>query len=57
MGTVNIVLMCVLFAMIGFAIGNAYGKAVMKKTFSDLLQKLTEGLKLAASAEAEKKKE
>jgi hypothetical protein len=42
--------------MIGFAIGNAWGKATMKKMFSDLLQKLTDGLKLAANAAEEKKR-
>ena len=59
MTTINIVLMCVLCVMIGFAIGNVWGKEMMKKTFSDLMSNLTEGLKNAASAQtqADKKKE
>ena len=50
MNTPNIVLMCILCVIIGFAIGNVWGKEVMKRTFSELLNKLTEGMKLAAGA-------
>lgn len=57
MDTVNLVLMMVLCAMIGFAIGNAWGKATMKHMFSELLNKLTEGLKLAAGKTPDKDKE
>lgn len=57
MDTVNLVLMIVLSAMIGFGIGNAWGKATMKHLFSELLNKLTEGLKLAAGKGSDKEKE
>lgn len=49
MEPVNQILMMVLCTMIGFGIGNAWGKATMKHLFSELLNKLTEGLKLAAN--------
>ena len=48
MSTVNIVLMMVLSAIIGFAAGNVWGQAKMKAIFNDLLNKLTNGLKTAA---------
>ena len=54
MSTVNLILMVVLSVMIGFAIGNVWGKETMKRIFSDLLQKLTEGLKVAASEQKKK---
>ena len=56
MDTVNIVLMIVLAAMIGFAIGNVWGKETMKRTFTELISKLTDGLKLAASQAEQNKK-
>lgn len=49
MNTVNIVLMMILCAMIGFALGNIWGKEVMKKTLSGLLKQLIEGMKSASS--------
>ena len=57
MDTVNLVLMIILSAMIGFGIGNAWGKATMKHLFSELLSKMTEGLKLAAGKVPDKDKE
>lgn len=57
MDNVNQILMMVLCVMIGFGIGNAWGKATMKHLFSELLNKLTEGLKLAAGKPDDKAKE
>ncbi len=57
MNTANIVLMVILSVMIGFAIGNVWGKETMKRTIADLLNKLTEGLKLAAGTEQKKKED
>ena len=57
MDTANLVLMIILSAMIGFAIGNAWGKAAMKHLFSELLNKMTESLKLAAGKVPDKDKE
>ena len=48
MNTANIVLMIVLAAMIGFAIGNAWGKEAMRRTLSGLLNQLIEGMKRAS---------
>lgn len=45
----------ILCVMIGFAIGNAWGKATMKHLFSELLSKLTEGLKLMSGKTEDKK--
>ena len=45
LNTVNIVLMVVLAAIIGFAIGNSYGQAKMKMIFNNLLDKLTKNMK------------
>ena len=45
MSTVNIVLMIVLSAIIGFAMGSAYGQAKMKLIFNQMLDKLTLHLK------------
>ena len=56
MSTVNIILMAVLCAMIGFAIGNVYGRESMKKTVATLFDSLTKGLK-NASEQAKKKEE
>lgn len=56
MDTANLVLMIILSAMIGFAIGNAWGKATMKHMFSELLNKMTESLRLAAGKVGEKDK-
>lgn len=55
MNTVNIVLMVILAAMIGFAIGNVWGQAKVKSLFSNLLDQLTKGLKAAASSNESKK--
>lgn len=44
MSTVNIVLMTVLAAMIGFGIGNAYGQQKMKIILNDLIKKFMDGL-------------
>ena len=51
MNTVNIVLMIVLAVMIGFAMGNVYGQQKMKMIFNDLLNKLTNGMKVIAGTE------
>lgn len=57
MSTVNLVLMIVLSAMIGFAIGNAYGQARMKLIVNNLLEKMTAGLKnIAENAKREDQK-
>lgn len=50
MSTVNIVLMVILSAFIGFAIGNAWGKETMKRTLSNFITQITEGLKTAAGS-------
>ena len=58
MNTINMVLMIILSVMIGFAIGNIWGKETMKRTFAELISKLTEGLKIAAeSTGSQNKKE
>lgn len=54
MDTPNLILMAVLCVMIGFAIGNIWGREKMKKTFSDLINSLGDSLSKAA---ASKKKE
>ena len=50
MNTANIILMCILCVMIGFAIGNIWGKETMKRTFSDLLKKMIDGLNMASKS-------
>lgn len=61
MNTINLVLMCILCTMIGFAIGNIWGKETMKRTLSELLQKMIDGLNHATKslekADKENKKE
>ena len=57
MTTVNLVLTILLSAMIGFAIGNVWGKETMKRTFSELLNKLTEQFRMAANTTHDKKEE
>lgn len=49
MDTLNIVLMMVLCVMIGFAIGNIYGKETMKKTFQSVIDNIVKGLKGATT--------
>ena len=51
MDTLNIVLMMVLCAMIGFAIGNVYGRETMKKTFQSVIDNIMKGLNGAAKKE------
>ena len=48
MNTVNIVLMVVLAAMIGFAIGNVWGKETMRRIMQGLINQIIDGLKTAA---------
>lgn len=43
--TINIVLMIILSVMIGFAIGNVYGRASMKQIMTDLLNQMIDGAK------------
>ena len=50
MNTVNIILMVLLSAMIGFAIGNICGKETMKRIFTKLLDDLMKGMKAASEA-------
>lgn len=57
MDTVNIVLMIVLSVMIGFAIGNVWGRESMKRTMSGLLEQLTKGISAAAKQREIKKGE
>ncbi len=45
MDTVNIVLMILLSAMIGFAIGNAWGKETMKRVMTGLLDQMIRGVR------------
>ena len=45
LSTPNLVLSIILAAIIGFAIGNAYGQARMKLIVNNLLEKMTAGLK------------
>ena len=46
MNTVNIVLMMVLCTIIGFTIGNAWGRTAMKKAFMNLLDEITKEIKV-----------
>ena len=55
MNTVNIVLMVILSAIIGFAAGNVFGQTKMKMIFNDILNKLTEGMKAVANRKEEAK--
>ena len=57
MDTVNIVLMVILASIIGFAIGNVWGKESMRRTLSGLLAQLTDGMKKAVETEVRKKGE
>ena len=57
MSTPNIILMIALSVMIGFAIGNVWGKETMKKLFSEILNKLTDGIKAAANQQGGKKED
>lgn len=50
MNSINLVLMSILCTMIGFAIGNVWGKEIMKRTLSELLQKMIDGLNHATSS-------
>ena len=45
MSTLNIVLMAILCTIIGFAMGNIWGKESMKRIFSSMLDQMTKGLK------------
>lgn len=45
MNTVNLVLTIVLSSILGFLIGSAYGQAKMKVIFTDMIDKMTNGLK------------
>jgi hypothetical protein len=44
MDTLNIVLMMILSVMIGFAIGNVYGKETAKKMFQTLIDSIAKHL-------------
>jgi hypothetical protein len=44
-------LMIILAVMIGFAMGNVYGQQKMKMIFNDLLNKLTNGMKVIAGTD------
>ncbi len=57
MNSINLALMIILSAIIGFAIGNVWGKESMKRTISSLLNDLTKGLKLYAKNTQDKKEE
>lgn len=46
MNTVNTVLMMVLCAIIGFSIGNAWGRYAMKQAFMSLVEEILNGLKM-----------
>ena len=50
MNSINLVLRSILCTMIGFAIGNVWGKETMKRTLSELLQKMIDGLNHATSS-------
>jgi hypothetical protein len=43
--------MIVLAVMIGFSMGNVYGQQKMKMIFNDLLNKLTNGMKVIAGTD------
>lgn len=51
--TVNVVLLAILSLMIGFVAGEAFGKEVMKRTFSTVLNQMIKGLKLSAESKKE----
>lgn len=57
MNTVNIVLMIVLSAMIGFAIGNSWGRYAMKQMINNLLTQFIGNAQKAASQDATQKGE
>lgn len=57
MDTPNLILSMILCVMIGFAIGNVWGKESMKRTFSELMNHLVEGLKMASGKTENKKEE
>lgn len=56
MSTANIVLLAILSAILGFAIGNVYGKESIKRTIAIMLTQLTENLKKLSDI-SEKQKE
>lgn len=45
MDTINIVLMIVLSAIIGFAAGNAWGKETMRRLYISFIDHITDGMK------------
>ena len=53
LSTVNIVLMMILSVMIGFGIGNIYGKEMMKKTLSDMIKTFIASIEKAAKDKKE----
>lgn len=53
MDTLNIVLMMILSVMIGFAIGNVYGKETAKKLFQTVIDNIMKGLASAAMKKEE----
>ena len=55
LSTLNLVLTIVLTAMIGFAIGNAYGQTKMKMILNDLIKKMTDGIRSINDRAADKK--
>lgn len=57
MDTVNMILMMVLCAMIGFAIGNVCGKESMKRIFSTLLDQMLKGIQSAGGKTGDTKGE
>lgn len=57
MNTANIFLMVILSAMIGFAIGNIWGKETMKRTMQELLNQIISGMKTVSNKKEEKRGE
>lgn len=55
MNTLNQVLTIILSAILGFAIGNAYGQTKMKMILNDLIDKVTKGLRSFNDQAADKK--
>ena len=56
MNTINLILMLALCTMIGFGIGNAWGKETMKRTFNEVIKQLTNGMTAAVEKANEEKK-
>lgn len=57
MDTLNLILLMILSAIFGFAMGNVYGQQKMRMMLSDLLNQLTDHIRIVTETDKEKKED